>query len=121
MSPDGKVRVLVRSRKVPTRTIELRRPLYSQSGVMVGTQISQAVLYENSFDVSHQRAIEEAKKLSCNLGLDLEVVDRSTWNPLRRIVSALSGSHTPRPSVVLTPPSGTDLDVAATRSLAAER
>ena len=50
MSPDGKVRVIVTSRKVPIRTIELRRPLYSQSGLLVGTQTSQAGLYENSFD-----------------------------------------------------------------------
>ena len=121
MSSDGKVRVIVTSRKVPIRTIELRRPLYSQSGLLVGTQTSQAVLYENSFDDSHLRAIEEAKKLSCNIGLDLEVVDRSTWNPLRRVVSALLSRHATSPSVVLTPLSGVDLDSAETQSLAVER
>lgn len=90
MTPEGKVRVLVRSKKVPLRTFEVRRPLYSSSGVLLGSQTARGVVYGTSLDDSHAKAIEEGRKLSCNLGLELEVVDRSSMNPLRRVLSAVS-------------------------------
>lgn len=101
MTPEGKVRVLVRSKKVPLRTFEVRRPVYSSSGVLLGSQTDHGVLYATSLDDSHAKAIEEGRKLSCNLGLELEVVDRSGLNPFRRVFSALSGGYR-GPSVVLT-------------------
>ena len=106
MSTDGRLRVFVRSRKVPVRTIEFSRPLYSASGVLVGMQTSRALLYAQTFDDSHRKAIEEARKLSCTLGLEFEVVDKSRSNPLRRIIYALAGDRSAEPSLALTPLSG---------------
>jgi hypothetical protein len=107
MSPEGRVQVFVRSRKVPVRRIAIQRPVYSSSGLIVGTQIHYAIVYDTALDYSHQRAIEEARKLSCNLGLDLEVIDRTAANPLRRLVSAVRGGRTPQPILSLSPPSST--------------
>jgi hypothetical protein len=103
MSPDGKVRVLVRSRNVPTRTITFSRPIISLSGLPMGTQTSRAVVFETSFDEHNRKAIREAKKLSCNLDLALEIIDRSKLNPLRRIISAFAGPQSHSPSLVITP------------------
>jgi hypothetical protein len=101
MSSEGRVRVLVESRSVPTRTIEFYRPIYSPTGLLVGSERSSAVVYEPSYDSSHERAIEEGRKLSSDLGLGLEVVDKSRWNPVRRLVSALATGSARRPTLVL--------------------
>ena len=102
MSPEGRVRVLVRSRRVPARTITISRPIMS-AGLIVGTQTTTAVVYETSYDDNHSRAIQAAKKLSCNLDLDFEIVDRSRSNPLMRMISALVGRQTESPSLTVEP------------------
>ena len=110
MRPDGKVRVLVRSRNVPVRTVMFTRPIISISGLSVGTQTSTAVVFESSYDEHDRRAISEAKKLSCNLNLAFEIIDRSKLGPLRRIVSAIAGSPSRTPSLVLTSSSSSGAD-----------
>jgi len=96
VSPDGTIRVFVSSRKVPARRIAIHRPVYSPSGVVLGTQTNYSVVYEKELADSHQRVIEEAKKLSCNLGLTLEVIDRSISSPFRRLISTITGGRTPQ-------------------------
>lgn len=102
MSAEGSVRVVVASKRSPVGTVSLERPIYSPSGVRLGNQTSVAVLYGNTLETSHQNAIKEARRLSCSLGLKLEVVDRSSSNPLRKLVSGLGRRRTPA-SFVLNP------------------
>ena len=102
MSGSGKVKVLVNSKRIPVRTLRTTRPIFSYSGVPLGNQESVGVLYGSSISDSDLRAIDEAKKLSCNLGLDLEIIEMSTVNPLRRLISAITGTNS-GPSVVLIP------------------
>jgi hypothetical protein len=100
MSRGGQVRVLVESRQVPVRVLEFQRPVFSASGLLMGTETSRGLVYATSLDDSHRKAIEEGKRLSRNLGLDLKVVDRKNLNPLRRLFSGIS-SVDPKPSLVL--------------------
>jgi hypothetical protein len=102
MSAEGSVRVVVASKRSPVRTVNLVRPIYSPTGVLLGSQSSVAVLYGSTLDTSHVRAIKEARRLSCNLGLKLEVVDRSSSNPLRRLISGLVRRRAPA-SLILSP------------------
>ncbi|MDA4125470.1 MAG: hypothetical protein OK438_08535 [Thaumarchaeota archaeon] len=105
MSPYGKVSVLVKSRRVPVRTVTLVRPIYSSSGLFLGSQTQQAVVYDTAFDESHAKAIREGRRLSCNLSLDFEVVDRSKVSPFRRLLSRFARSAEEGPSLVLSPSS----------------
>jgi hypothetical protein len=103
MKSEGKVRVLVRSRKVPVGTIFHSQPVYSASGVLVGSKPSRFVLYGRSLDDDHRRTIEEAQKLASNLGLGLEVVDESRSGPLSRLLSRFARSGPWYPSIVVSP------------------
>lgn len=103
MSQEGKVSVIVKSRRVPVRTVTLWRPIYSTSGLLVGSQVQRRVVYGSAFDESHAQAIKEGKKLSCNLDLGFEVVDRSKLGPLRRLALRFLGSPEVKPSVILAP------------------
>jgi hypothetical protein len=91
MSGAGKIRVVVNSTTVPARLVEVVRPVYSSSGIWLGNQSRTAVVYEKAFDDSQRNAIQEAKKLSCRFGLDLEVVDRARSSIVGRLVSTLEG------------------------------
>jgi hypothetical protein len=103
MSQEGKVSVVVQSRRVPVRTVMYSRPIYSPTGLIFGNQTQHAVVYDMAFDESHARAIKEAKRLSCDLDLDFEVIDRSKFSPLRRFLSRIAGGPQPQPSLVLAP------------------
>jgi hypothetical protein len=108
MSSNGKVRVLVKSRKVPTGVIQLRQTTYLLSGIpgipMKTTRTEHRVLYDYVLDEDHQRAIEEARKLAGSLCLDLEVIDSRNWSFLGRLLSFLDGRGGGNPSIVVTPP-----------------
>jgi len=103
MSEDGKVRVVVRSRKVPADVFEFHRTLYSPSGIPMGTKTSRQVLYRYVLDEDHQRTIEEASKLARSLCLDLEVVDSGRQNLLGRLLSSLGRKGASNPVVVVSP------------------
>jgi len=100
---DGRIRVIVRSRKVPSKTFELAEPVYSTSGMLMGTRRGRLVTYDDVLDDAHKKAIEEGRRLSCSLGLDLEVVDRSKAGPFRRLLSLLSEDGSARINVVVSP------------------
>ena len=102
MSTDGKVSVLVKSRRVPVRTLSLQRPIYLPSGLMVGSQLQRVVVYGTALDPSQAQAIKEGKRLSCSLDLDFEVIDSSKASPFRRLFMRLSGAG-PQPSLILVP------------------
>ena len=87
MRSEGRVRVVIRSRKVPIGTMFHTEPVYSASGVLVGSKPSRLVLYGRTLDAGHRRTIEEAEKLASNLGLGLEVVDEARSGLLNRIFS----------------------------------
>ncbi len=102
MNTNGKVRVEVRSREVPVRTIELPKHIGTSSGYFFSYPGGHAVVYESVLDDSQQRAIDEAKRLSHELGLQLEIVDAAKSNPLRRTLSALISLGRSQPSLTLT-------------------
>jgi hypothetical protein len=103
MMRDGKVRVIVRSRKVPSRTIDLTEPVYSTSGMLMGTRRNRLVVYEDVLDDAHKKAIEEGRRLSCDLGLELEVVDRSKAGLFRRLLTTMVGGGYAHVNVVVSP------------------
>jgi hypothetical protein len=103
LSPEGKVQVLVRSSKVPNRTMEVSQPLFSASGFPIGTRTNRVVLYDSSLAGDHLRAIEEGQRLSCRLGLRLEIVDLSRTNFVGRLLSVFGRDPSPHPNVVVTP------------------
>ncbi len=103
MSPEGKVRVVVQSRRVPTRIIDLSVPEFAPSGVLMGSRTNRVVLYDYVLDGEQTRAIEEGRRLSCNLGLELEVVDRSQMGLFRRVLSSFGRNASSHPMVVVSP------------------
>lgn len=90
MSTEGKVQVVVRSRKVPCGTTEVSLPLFSPLGLRMGETRDRMVLYESVLDEMQHKAIDEGKELARAMGLELEVVDESKVNFLNRVASALS-------------------------------
>ena len=105
MSPDGKVRVVVRSRRVPARLFELNQTMYSVSGIRLGTRTNRRVLYSYILDEDQKRTIDEARKLAQSLCLDLEVVDSGKRGIFARILSSVGRNGAKAPSVVVSPPS----------------
>jgi len=103
MSSDGKVRVVVRSRKVPADVVEFRQAMYSPSGFPMGTRRSRQVVYKYVLNEDHQRTIEEASELARRLCLDLEVVDSGRQGLLDRLLSSLGRRGTSNPTVVVSP------------------
>jgi hypothetical protein len=103
LNSEGKVQVKVRSSKVPNRTMELSDPIYSVSGSFIGFRRSRVVLYDSILADHHLRAIEEGHRLSCSLGLKLEIVDLSRANFLRRLMSLFGRGVSVRPTFVVTP------------------
>jgi hypothetical protein len=105
MSPDGKVRVVVRSRKVPDSVVELRQTMYSPSGIPMGTTTNRQVLYRYVLDENHQKTIAEASKLAQSLCLDLEVVDSGKQSLFGKLLSSFGRSGASTPTIVVSPPS----------------
>lgn len=103
MKAEGRVQVVVRSRRVPVGTISRTEPIYSASGVLVGSVPTQFVLYGRALDEEHRRAIDEGQRLACNLGLEFEVVDESKTGLFRRMLSFLGGNGSGNASVVVSP------------------
>jgi len=103
MTSAGKVRVVVRSRKIPTSIIDLSEPIYSTSGILMGTRKNTVVLYDYVLDDDHRRAIQEGQRLSCNLGLELEVVDVSKGGIFRRVLSSFGFRGSRGPTLEVAP------------------
>ncbi|HEV2139439.1 MAG TPA: hypothetical protein VGR53_11440 [Nitrososphaerales archaeon] len=102
MSPEGKVQVMVRSSKVPYRTLEVSERIFSASGFPMGVRRSRVVLYDSTLTDEHLRAIKEGQKLSCSLGLKLEIIDLSRSNFARRLLSVFGRSAFGQPNLVVT-------------------
>lgn len=110
---DGRVKVVVRSKKVPMRVIELaNRPVMRVGAVAApagvpthpGPHGKRAVVFEYVLDDGHKRAIEEGRRLARTLGLELEVVDSAKKGPFGKAISLL-GSRSGGPSIVVSPSS----------------
>ena len=89
MSREGKIRVVVRSRKVPARTVDITEPVYSMSGIPMETRRNRLVVYDYVLDEEYNKAIQAGRKLACNLGLEFEVIDASRKGILGRVLSSL--------------------------------
>ncbi|HXW95468.1 MAG TPA: hypothetical protein VEJ19_07165 [Nitrososphaerales archaeon] len=105
MSLEGKVRVVVRSRKVPDSVFVFNQTLYSPSGVPIGTRVNRNVTYRYVLDEDHRRTIEEASKLARRLCLDLEVVDSGKQGILARLLWSIGRRGASNTTVVVSPPS----------------
>jgi hypothetical protein len=81
---NGKLRLFVKSKRVPTRMTEFSIPIASGPWT-ISHSIVRAVVYESVLDDVQARLVEEAKRLSDISGLDLEVVDLGRMGSLRRI------------------------------------
>jgi hypothetical protein len=112
MSKAGKVKVVVRSRRVPVRTVEFAprlnytfgaasSPVSYASAPSLNRQ--RAVIYESVLDDKFQRAIDEGERLACNLGLELEVIDESRLGLFRRVLSHLGRDGSGNVGVVISP------------------
>jgi len=108
MSSSGKVRVMVRTRKVPVGTAIVTKPMFTASGVFLGSSTSRVVLFDSRLDESQRTAIKEGRRLSRRLGLDLEVVDASKSNPFRRLLSLVRRGDSPEPDFLVAPQAGED-------------
>ena len=105
MSSDGKVRVVVRSRKVPADVVEFHQAIFSPSGIQMGIRTNRQVLYTYVLDEDHRRTIEEASNLARSLCLDLEVIDSGKQGFFGRLLSSLGRSGANTVSIVVPPPS----------------
>ena len=92
---NGKVRVVVRSTRVPVGLTQFTMPLTqftvsgsSPAGFPMNTQV-RSMVFANVLDPAQQRLLEEARHLAEASCLDLEVVDLQKQNVLRRAVSRL--------------------------------
>ena len=99
MSPDGKVRVVVRSKRVPSGTVTLSETMFTLSGVPMGTRTNQLVLYDYVLDEDHQRTIREAQELARRLCLELEVIDSAKQGLFSRLLSSLGRRGSANPTV----------------------
>ena len=103
MSSNGKVQVLVRSRRVPIGTTVVTTPIYSASGMLLGSDSKRVVIYGTRLDESHRNAIEEGFTLSRKLGLELEVVDAAKSGLLRRVISLVRRGASRQPAFRVAP------------------
>jgi hypothetical protein len=103
MSRGGRVRIVVRSRKVPARTVDVIEPIYSTSGIPMGTRRNRLVVYDFVLDEEHNRAIQAGQKLACNLGLELEIIDAGKRSILGRVLSLLGRGRGGGPTLEITP------------------
>jgi len=102
MSSSGKVRVVVRTRRVPVGTALISAPVFSASGVVIGSRTDRMVVFDSRLDEAHRRAINEGRRLSCALGLELEVIDSAKRGGLRGVLSYLGG-RSGGPTIVVSP------------------
>jgi len=105
MSSEGKVQVIVRSKKVPAYMVAYDVPIYGPTpfGVQSFKQRRYETIYESVLDVEDSAAIQEARKLSSSLGLKLEVMDKSKGSLFARLFSALRRADA-RPKVTVSIP-----------------
>jgi hypothetical protein len=85
---NGKVRVVVRSTRVPVGLSMFTMPGQNVMGLSTPTSV-RSVVFANVLDGAQQKMLEEARRLAESSCLDLEVVDLGRQNPLRRAVSKL--------------------------------
>ncbi|HUK79583.1 MAG TPA: hypothetical protein VLU91_02840 [Nitrososphaerales archaeon] len=103
MSSGGRVKVVVKSRRVPIRSLEVSHPVFTPSGMLVGATKKRVVVYGFALDEGYRRAIEEGNRLSSSLGLELEVVDTSKSGLLRRVLSHIQRRSLALPTFMVTP------------------
>ena len=97
---NGVLKVVVRGKKEPVKRIAISRPFYSATGVPLGSHVSFGVVYGTSFDQASSLAIDEARKISSRLCMELEVVRRGGPGLLRRAMSSLAPRSRPEQTVV---------------------
>lgn len=91
MSETGPVRLLVKSRRVAVGTTLIEDPVYTLFGTRVSLTQRRGIVFEQVYDEAQRKAIAEAKRLSCSLGLPLDVIDISSSGFFRRAISRILG------------------------------
>ena len=95
--------MVVRSRRVPTRLVEVRSPRFSHPGGWMSTPSVRAVEYESKLDEENLKAIEDARRIADQMGLRLEILDESRSGLITRALAALRRGFAPSPKLVITP------------------
>jgi hypothetical protein len=80
---NGKLQLVMKSERM-VRIVEFDMPIMTRYG-KVGTK-KRATVYEYVFDEGQMRAMSEARKLTNESGLVLEVTDLSRQSGLRRMI-----------------------------------
>jgi hypothetical protein len=103
MTGAGKVQVVVRSRRVPARVVDLSLPRASYAGIPVIAEKRRTIVYEDRLDQEHLRAIDDGRKLAGELGLALEVIDESRSSFFGRVLTSLGRRSSYSPKLVILP------------------
>lgn len=88
---NGKLRLVLRSRKVPVRIEDYQTnsapsdSLRAWNGQLFGTR-RRVVVYDYVYDERQAQALKEVRELATKTGLVLEVTDLSRRSALRRIL-----------------------------------
>lgn len=106
MKSDGKVKVVVKSRRVPAGTVDVSGSVFSPSGFLLGTRKDRMIRYDYVLDGEHQVAIEHAQKISDDLGLNLEIIDAGRHGVITRLFSSIGLRRGGRPTIVVSPSIG---------------
>jgi hypothetical protein len=99
---EGKVRVVVRSRKVPAAVVPLRVREISFAGTWYPERLGRSVVYGAKLDEEHQRAIADGRRVADQLGLQLEIIDLSKASALRRALAAIGSRFDQSPRLMVT-------------------
>jgi hypothetical protein len=99
---EGKVRVVVRSKKVPAAVVPVVAREISFTGTWYPGRLGRSVVYGSRLDEEHQRAIEDGRRMADQLGLKLEIVDLSRVNALRRALAAIGSRFDQSPRLMVT-------------------
>jgi hypothetical protein len=81
---NGKLQLVMKSERM-VRIVEFDMPIMTRYG-KVGATKKRATVYEYVFDEGQMRAMSEARKLTNESGLVLEVTDLSRQSGLRRMI-----------------------------------
>ena len=92
---NGKLQLVVRSKKVLARTERFDVPVMMQDGRVSFINRGTLKVYDYLFDATQEKALREARDLACRSGMTLEVTDLTRQSPFRRIARLLLGRNSP--------------------------
>jgi hypothetical protein len=92
---NGKLQLVVRSKRVLARTERFDVPVMMQDGRVRFISKGTLNVYDYVFDETQENVLREARDLACRSGMVLEVTDLTRQSPLRRIARLLLARDSP--------------------------